>query len=140
MTSASGFHDQAWQVALAGASFGLGIGLAYASMTSLIVQNVPMSQTGAASGMNANIRTIGGSIGAAVMAGIITAHHGVGGFPAERGYTIGFVLLGLVMALASLAALRIPSTHVQPTSGHLADAADGELGLVPAAGAVPPRG
>ena len=105
----------------------------------MVVAAVPAEQTGVASGMNANIRTIGGSIGAAVMAGIVTAHHGVGGYPAERGYTIGFVVLGVVMALASLAALRIPATYEQPTSGHLADAADGELGLVPAAGAVPPR-
>jgi len=44
-----------------------------------------------------------------------------------------------VMALASLAALLIPDTHQQSSGGALADAADGELGLVPAAGAVPPR-
>jgi hypothetical protein len=88
--------------------------------------------------MNANIRTIGGSIGSAVMAGILTAHLGASGFPAERGYEIGFVMLGVVMALASLAAVLIPDSHEQRTSGHLADAADGELGLVPAAGAVPP--
>ena len=61
------------------------------------------------------------------------------GYPAERGYTVGFTVLGIVMALASLAALRIPDTHAQLTGGPLADAADGELGLVPAAGAVPPR-
>jgi hypothetical protein len=87
--------------------------------------------------MNANIRTIGGSIGSAVMAGILTAHLTTGGYPAERGYTVGFVVLGVVMALASLAAVLIPEAHDQPTGGHLADAADGELGLVPAAGAVP---
>jgi hypothetical protein len=88
--------------------------------------------------MNANIRTIGGSIGSAVMAGILTAHLGSTGFPAERGYEIGFVVLGAVVALASLAAMLMPDTREQPTSGHLADAADGELGLVAAAGAVPP--
>jgi hypothetical protein len=71
------------------------------------------------------------------MAGILTAHLGVTGFPAERGYEIGFVVLGAVMALASLAAAMIPPSH-EPPRGHLADAADGELGLVPAAGAVPP--
>ena len=134
------FHDQTWQLYAATTVQGVGSGLVFSSLAGVVVAAVPAEQTGVASGMNANIRTIGGSIGAAVMAGIITAHHGVGGFPAERGYTIGFVVLGVVMALASLAALRIPSTHQQPTSGHLADAADGELGLVPAAGAVPPRG
>jgi len=88
--------------------------------------------------MNANIRTIGGSIGSAVMAGILTSHLGAAGYPAERGYQIGFVVLGVVMALASLAALGIPESRRPAGGGALADAADGELGLVPAAGAVPP--
>jgi hypothetical protein len=102
-----------------------------------VVAAVSAEQTGVASGMNANIRTIGGSIGSAVMAGILTAHLGSTGFPAERGYEIGFVVLGIVMALASFAAVLIPASHDQRTLGHLADAADGELGLIPAAGAVP---
>lgn len=40
--------------------YGIGLGLAYAALTSVIVQSVPPSQTGTAIGMNANIRTIGG--------------------------------------------------------------------------------
>ena len=40
-------------------------------MSALVVAAVPSSQTGVASGMNANIRTIGGSIGSAVMASIV---------------------------------------------------------------------
>src|ERR1035441_103761 len=43
---------------------GVGFGLAFAAMSALVVAAVPHSQTGVASGMNANIRTIGGSIGA----------------------------------------------------------------------------
>ena len=42
-------------------------------MANLIVAAVPPAQTGVASGMNANIRTIGGSLGAAFMASIVTA-------------------------------------------------------------------
>ena len=111
--------------------------MVFSSLAGVVVAAVPPEQTGVASGMNANIRTIGGSIGSAVMAGILTAHVGAAGFPAERGYEIGFIVLGAVMALASLAALMIPAGD-QPSSGALADAADGELGLVPAATAVPP--
>ena len=133
------FHDHTWQLYAATTVQGVGSGMVFSSLAGVVVASVPAEQTGVASGMNANIRTIGGSIGSAVMAGILTAHVGAAGFPAERGYEIGFVVLGVVMALASLAALRMPATHDQPTSGHLADAADGELGLVPAAGAVPPR-
>jgi MFS family permease len=134
------FHDQVWQLYAATTVQGVGAGLVFASLAGVVVAAVPAEQTGVASGMNANIRTIGGSIGSAVMAGIITSHHGAGGFPAERGYQIGFLVLGAVTALASLAALRIPDSHEQTSGGTLADAADGELGLVPAAGAVPPRG
>ncbi|TCN35347.1 EmrB/QacA subfamily drug resistance transporter [Kribbella orskensis] len=107
----AGFHDQAWQVALAGASFGLGIGLAYASMTSLIVQNVPMSQTGAASGMNANIRTIGGAIGTAVVSSIVTSHLQANGLPFESGYTHAFALLAVISAVAVVLALLVPTAR-----------------------------
>jgi EmrB/QacA subfamily drug resistance transporter len=86
-------HDEPWQVALWTAIFGIGLGLAYASMTSLIVQNVPREQTGAATGMNANIRTIGGSIGTALASSIITGHLQTTGLPAESGFTDTFLLL-----------------------------------------------
>ncbi|MFI5429451.1 hypothetical protein [Aeromicrobium sp. UC242_57] len=48
--------------------------------------------------MNANIRTIGGSIGTALMASIVTAHYLPSGFPKEIGYTAGFVVLGATPA------------------------------------------
>jgi len=133
------FHDHTWQLYAATTVQGVGSGLVFSSLAGVVVRAVPAEQTGVASGMNANIRTIGGSIGAAVMAGIITAHITSDGYPAERGYTIGFVVLGVVMALAALAAVMIPDTHRQESGGNLADAADGELGLVASAGAVPPR-
>ena len=103
------WHDRPWQVALAAGVFGLGIGLAYAAMANLIVHSVPAAQTGAASGMNANIRTIGGSIGAAVMSGIVTGHLQSSGLPAESGYTQGFALLALLCLAAALAALLVPA-------------------------------
>jgi MFS family permease len=131
------FHDETWQLYAATTVQGVGSGMVFSSLAGVVVRSVPAEQTGVASGMNANIRTIGGSIGSAVMAGIITAHLTTGGYPAERGYTVGFVVLGVVTALASRAAVLSPEAHDQPTGGHLADAADGELGMIPAAGAVP---
>ena len=79
-------------------------------MSSLIVNAVPREQTGVASGMNANIRTIGGSIGAALMASIVTSSLSTSGLPKESGYTHGFALLGGALVIAALAALLIPST------------------------------
>jgi sugar phosphate permease len=73
------------------------------------VQGVPPEQTGAASGMNANIRTIGGSIGAAVMSSIVTSTARPGGLPLGSGYTHGFALLTGATVAAALAAMLVPS-------------------------------
>src|SRR3712207_1213344 len=99
---------------------GAGFGLAFAAMSNLIVAAVLPSQTGVASGMNANIRTIGGSIGAAAMASVVTAQAGPTGLPTERGYTTRFLMLTGAMPLSALAALLIPGvreglrTHAEP--------------------------
>ncbi len=108
------WHGQSWQVALAAGVFGLGIGLAFASMSNLIVQSVPAAQTGAATGMNANIRTIGGSIGAALMTGLVTGHLQPTGRPYESGYTNGFTLLAVFCLAAALAAVFVPGRRAVP--------------------------
>lgn len=102
------WHDERWQVAVVAGLFGLGIGLAFASMANLIVGSVPADQTGAATGMNANIRTIGGSIGAAVTSVLVTGHLQPSGLPYESGYTHGFTLLAVLCLAAALAALLVP--------------------------------
>jgi EmrB/QacA subfamily drug resistance transporter len=103
-------HDHQWQLVVAMALMGVGFGLAFSAMSNLIVEVVPRHQTGVASGMNANIRTIGGSIGAALMSSIIaaSAHHG--GLPHESGYTHGFELLTVSAVAAALAAMLVPSS------------------------------
>ena len=103
------WHDQQWQIALVAGIFGLGIGLAFASMANLIVGSVPPEQTGAATGMNANIRTIGGSIGAAVTSVLVTGHLQASGLPYGSGYTHGFTLLAVLLLGAALAALLVPA-------------------------------
>jgi EmrB/QacA subfamily drug resistance transporter len=122
-------HDQKWELYLATAILGVGIGLAFAAMSGLIVSAVPAEQTGVASGMNANIRTIGGSIGAALMASIVTAHIGHGGLPTESGYTIGFAMLAGGLALAALAGLLIPTSGLRNATEQEPEHA--ELALIP---------
>ena len=121
------FHAAKWQVYLASATSGAGLGLAFAAMSTLIVAAVPAEQTGVASGMNANIRTIGGSIGAAVMASIVTARLLPDGLPAESGYVIGFATLAGGFLLAALAGLRIPIGRHHLTEQ---DAPHAELAIV----------
>jgi EmrB/QacA subfamily drug resistance transporter len=113
-------HGSQTEVLIGSTVMGAGFGLAFAAMSNLIVAAVPPSQTGVASGMNANIRTIGGAVGAAVMASVVTAGAGPTGLPAEAGYTNGFLVLTGALGLAALAALLIPAvrrdpqTHVEP--------------------------
>jgi EmrB/QacA subfamily drug resistance transporter len=122
-------HEQKWELYLANAVLGLGFGLVFAAMSGLIVNAVPREQTGVASGMNANIRTIGGSVGAALMASIVTADPGPGGLPREAGYTHGFTLLAGALTVAALAALLIPRTpRVLPVD----EPEHAQLGLVAA--------
>jgi MFS family permease len=130
------FHDHTWQLYIATTIQGVGSGLVFSSLAGVVIASVPAEQTGVASGMNANIRTIGGSLGTAVMAGIVTAHVGPSGYPLERGYVVGFTVMGVVMMLSAFAAAMMPELRRQPTSGRLADAENAELGYVPGAGAV----
>lgn len=127
-------HHQAWQIYLASTLLGVGLGLAFSAMSNLIVQAVPMAQTGVASGMNANIRTIGGAIGAAVMSSIITSEILADGYPAEADYTRGFCFLAAMTVVAVLAALmipKVPGRGADPDLSHHLEHA--ELAVVPGA-------
>jgi EmrB/QacA subfamily drug resistance transporter len=121
-------HSQEWEIYLSTAVMGIGFGLAFSAMSALVVAAVPPSQTGVASGMNANIRTIGGSIGAAAMASIVTSHLAASGLPRESGYTTGFAAMCGGLILAALAGLLIPSVRrLGQRSGQLEHA---EMSLV----------
>ncbi|GAA1440360.1 MFS transporter [Leifsonia poae] len=90
------FHATLVQVTVAAGVFGIGLGLVYAAITSVVVQSVPPTQTGIATGMNANLRTIGSAIGAALMTAMVTGATEPSGLPAESGYTEGFLTAGLL--------------------------------------------
>jgi EmrB/QacA subfamily drug resistance transporter len=101
-------HAELWQILLATSLTGFGIGMSYAAMPTLIMAAVPASQTGIATGMNANIRTIGGSIGTVLVATILASHPSAAGYPAENSYVWSFVVLLVTMLAAAAAALAIP--------------------------------
>ena len=123
-------HDHVWQLLIESTVLGLAFGLAFAAMSNLIVDAVPQTQTGVASGMNANIRTVGGALGGAVLASVITAGHRPDGFPWSPGYTHGFTLLVVTSALAALVALAVPvvkaRTHLVPGPQAEAEAPAGQ--------------
>ena len=70
-------------------------------MANLIVAAVRPDQTGVATGMNAVVRTIGGAVGGQVAATILASTLLASGFPAERGYTISFLVSVGVLAVGS---------------------------------------
>lgn len=126
-------HGSQWEIVVAMLVEGVGFGMAFAAMSNLVVQGVPPEQTGVASGMNANIRTIGGSIGAAVMSSIVTSTAHAGGLPTESGYARGFALLTVAMIGAALASMLVPPAARSLTRDRQADTMPhAELGLLAA--------
>ena len=123
-------HSDRWEVYVASGLMGVAFGVAFSAMSNLIVVAVPPEQTGVATGMNANIRTIGGSIGAAVTGTIVTAGASAGGLPTESGFTHAFAVLAGFGLLAAIAVPLIPSAHRGKET--VADQAHAELALVPA--------
>ncbi|WP_229052908.1 MFS transporter [Aeromicrobium sp. Leaf350] len=114
-------HDSAWQILLVNGVAGFGIGFVFSSLAPLILAAVPAHQSGVASGMNANIRTIGGAIGTAVMSTIVTSQTASTGLPTETGYLTGFGVLAAMMLVAALAGLLIPTVR-RSADGPVGDA------------------
>jgi EmrB/QacA subfamily drug resistance transporter len=101
-------HDRPWHIYLAMLVMGVGIGFAFASMANLIVESVPVHQTGIATGMNTIVRSIGGAIGSQVTAAIVAATIAANGLPTERGFTIAFAASAVALAIGFVVALLVP--------------------------------
>ncbi|MFG1999975.1 MFS transporter [Spirillospora sp. NPDC048911] len=101
-------HEAMWQMYLGGTVRGIGLGFAYAAVANLVVAAVPLSETGVATGINTLIRTVGASLGTQASAVIVAASVTAGGFPAERGFTVGFAVSGALMAGVVVVALIAP--------------------------------
>lgn len=98
------FHTEFWHILITNVLLGVGVGLGYAAMPALIMQSVPVHETGAANGLNALMRSLGTSVAAAVVGAVlaqsITTVGGVAG-PSEAGFSSALAL-GLVAAVVCL--------------------------------------
>ncbi|MFG2407013.1 MFS transporter [Streptomyces brevispora] len=102
-----GLMSAAWQTIVIAVLLGAGIGLAYSSLPALIIGAVDASETGAATGLNTLMRSIGTSVSSAVI-GMVLAHTSVRmgpvAVPSMEGFRTSFmiatgaVLVGLVLA------------------------------------------
>jgi len=96
-----------WEILTATVMIGASVGLTYSAMPNVIVESVPHEQTGVATGMNANLRTVGGALGGQVTASVVTTGAKYLGYPAARGFTISLVLLVAISAVAAAVAARV---------------------------------
>jgi MFS family permease len=94
---------------LGGILLGAGITFAFASMANLIVDAVPQSEVGIATGINTVMRTVGGSFGAATATAILTASEFPGSpLPTDGAYTAAFAFAAAAGLLALLASRLVP--------------------------------
>jgi MFS family permease len=101
-------HSVEGVVYLATGLLGIGIALGFASMSNLIIEAVPLEQTGVATGMNTNIRNIGAALGSGIATSLIIGSLLPDGYPKEAGYVLAFVVSGAGLVVAALVALLIP--------------------------------
>ena len=95
-------RDQRWEIYVASALLGAGIGLAFAAMVNLIIENVGPAQTGIATGMNTVTRTVGGAFGGAATASVLASHQ------SNHGFTLAFALCAIALAIGVLVGFAIP--------------------------------
>ncbi|KQO93793.1 MFS transporter [Leifsonia sp. Leaf264] len=106
-------HAEEWQIIVSGILTGIGIGMALAATSNAIVESVPAAQTGEAISANTVIRTVGSSVGTAVIAALISSNVTAQGAPTDDAFTIGFWVSAGVGVLAIIAALAAPSLRAR---------------------------
>lgn len=99
-------HGALWEAFAAMGLLGVGFGLTFAAIPSLIARSVPAREVGSAMGFYQVIRSIGFSVGSALVASVLAAHE-LGGarFPGEAGYTLALWIGAGASLLAVLVAL-----------------------------------
>jgi MFS family permease len=103
-------HSHPYELLVAAALLGVGIGLAFAALGNLIVQAVSPHQTGVASGMNTVMRTLGGALGGQLSATFI-ADHLAHGQPTVTGFTDTFTMATGFLLVCLLAGALVPNTR-----------------------------
>src|SRR5437867_10553265 len=107
-----------WEIYLAAALLGAGIGLAFAAMANLIIENVGPAETGVATGMNTVTRTVGGAFGGAAAASVVAGSVVAGTvFPTVHGYAHAFELCAAALLGGVLVGLAIPQRRPEAAFG-----------------------
>lgn len=102
-------HSEPWEIYLASALLGAGIGLVFAALGTLIIQAVPPGQTGVATAMNTLMRSVGGAVGSQIAATLLAGQVLASGLPDEHGYVLAFATSLGFLVVCVLACLAIPT-------------------------------
>ncbi|MDF4252189.1 MFS transporter [Streptomyces sp. WMMB303] len=104
----------AWGLMVVGIVINSGVGLAYGAMPALIMSSVPLSETAAANGFNTLMRSLGTTIGSAVI-GVVLAQSTItlGGhrLASETGFRTGLLIGCGVALVAAVVAAVIPAVR-----------------------------
>jgi len=109
--SALFLRDEPWEITLATVFIGAGIGVAYAAMPALIMGAVPITETAAANGLNALMRSMGTSLSSAVVSVVLAhevVHLGPAVLPSAHGFTVALLVSAGAAVVALGFALAIP--------------------------------
>lgn len=113
-------HSTDLEIYLSSALLGLGIGLAFASLANLIVQNVRQDQTGVATGMNTVMRSLGGAVGAQIAAAILVSQL-TRGLPSDGAFTAAFVFCFVALLVGLATSVIIPGRARQAAAAGARD-------------------
>jgi EmrB/QacA subfamily drug resistance transporter len=87
-----------------------GVGVALAAMPNLIVEVVPPSRTGEATGINVLMRLVGASLGSQVIAAVLASSTvGEAGLPQASAYTAAFLVTAGAAFSAAVVAVLVPT-------------------------------
>jgi MFS family permease len=111
------FMTELWHIFIVATLNGLGVGLGYAAMPTLIMRAVPAEETAAANGLNALARYLGTTSAAAVigtiLASVAVASDGIS-IPTASGFQLAFGTAALAALVAAAIALTVPGTPQVP--------------------------
>jgi EmrB/QacA subfamily drug resistance transporter len=116
-------RSEPWQILFASLLLGIGIGLAFAAMPNLIVDNVSQAQTGVATGMNTVLRTLGGALGGQIAATFLAEFTGFRGLPTDHAYTLAFAMCTGALIVGLAAGFLIPTQRRVAAAAPAADLA-----------------
>jgi MFS family permease len=116
--------DAPWELMLASCIASAGVGIGYAAMPTLVMDNVPESEAGSAVGLNALMRSIGTTVAGAVMAAVLTSRTialGPVQIPSQSAFTTCFVVGAAAAFAGALVTLLIPRSRANLVTSNISE-------------------